>query len=75
VDRAGGFQRLLEHRWVLVPLAVMIELVSLFLFSVTVERDYWEYLIYPKEKAVDNYIYPVVSQRYANKINWLSETG
>jgi hypothetical protein len=43
---------------VLVPLALAIALVSLFLFSVTVERDYWEYLIYPKEKAADNYIYP-----------------
>ena len=58
MDRAGRFQRLLEHRWVLLPLAVVIGLVSLFLFSITVQRDYWEYLIYPKEKAADNYIYP-----------------
>jgi len=43
---------------VLVVLAVGIGLVSLFLFWVTVERDYWEYLIYPKEKAADNYTYP-----------------
>jgi hypothetical protein len=55
VDQAG---RLLERRWLLVPLAVAIGLVSLFLFSVTVQRDYWEYLIFPKEKAADNYIYP-----------------
>jgi hypothetical protein len=43
---------------VLVLLAVAIGLVSLFLFSITVQRDYWEYLIYPKEKAADNYIFP-----------------
>ena len=42
----------------LVLLALAIGLVSLFLFSITIERDYWEYLIYPKEKAADNYIYP-----------------
>jgi hypothetical protein len=41
-----------------VLLAVAIGLVSLFLFSITVQRDYWEHLIYPKEKAADNYIYP-----------------
>jgi hypothetical protein len=51
-------RRLLERRWLLVPLAVAIGLVSLFLFSITVQRDYWEYLIFPKEKAADNYIYP-----------------
>jgi len=43
---------------VLVLLAVAIGLASLFLFWITVKRDYWEYLIYPKEKAADNYIYP-----------------
>jgi hypothetical protein len=43
---------------VLVLLAVAIGLVSLFLFSVTVSRDYWEYVIFPKEKAADYYIYP-----------------
>src|SRR5258708_40277052 len=51
-------RRLLEHRWVLVLLALAIGLVSLFIFSITIERDYCEYLIYPKEKAADNYIYP-----------------
>jgi hypothetical protein len=52
------FQRLLEYRWVLVPLAVTIGLVSLFLFSITVQNAYWEYLVFPREKAADNYIYP-----------------
>ena len=58
MNLAGRVQRLLERRWLLVPLAVTIGLVSLVLFSITVQRDYWEYLIYPKEKAADNYIYP-----------------
>ena len=49
---------MLEHRWVLVPLAAAIALVSMFLFSITLWRDYWEYLVFPKEKAADNYIYP-----------------
>jgi hypothetical protein len=49
---------LLEYRWVLVPLAVTIGLVSLFLFSITVQNAYWEYLVFPREKAADNYIYP-----------------
>ena len=42
----------------LVPLAAAIGLVSMFLFSITLWRDYWEYLVFPKEKAADNYIYP-----------------
>ena len=42
----------------LLPLAVAIGVVSLFLFSITVQRDYWEYVIFPREKAADNYIYP-----------------
>jgi len=58
VNRVGRFQVWLERRWLLLPLAVAIGLISLLLFSITVQRDYWEYLIYPKEKAADNYIYP-----------------
>jgi Trk-type K+ transport system membrane component len=58
VNRVGRFQLWLERRWLLLPLAVAIGLISLLLFSTTVQRDYWEYLIYPKEKAADNYIYP-----------------
>jgi hypothetical protein len=58
VNRVGRFQLWLERRWLLLPLAVAIGLISLLLFSITVQRDYWEYLIYPKEKAADNYIYP-----------------
>jgi hypothetical protein len=58
VNPTARFQRLLERRWVLVALAVLIGLVSAFLFSITVQRDYWEYFVFPKEKAADNYIYP-----------------
>ena len=58
MNRKGRFQQLLEHRWVLVLLAVAIGLVSLFLFSITVERDYWDYLVWPRVKADDNYMYP-----------------
>jgi hypothetical protein len=55
VDR---FRRLLEERWVLVTLAVTVGLVSIFLLSVTVLNDFMEYLVFPKVKAADNYIYP-----------------
>jgi hypothetical protein len=58
VNRTAAFQRVLEHRWVLVLLAIAMGLVSLFLFSITIQRDYWEYVIFPKEKAANNYIYP-----------------
>jgi hypothetical protein len=58
MSQTGRLHRLLEHRWVFVTLAVVIGLVSVFLFSITIERDYWDYWIYPKEKAADNYIYP-----------------
>jgi hypothetical protein len=58
VNPTGRFQRLLERQWVLVALAVAIGLASAFLFSITVQRDYWEYFVFPREKAADNYIYP-----------------
>jgi Trk-type K+ transport system membrane component len=54
----GRFRRILERRWVLAPLAVAIGLVSLFLFSITVSNDFMEYVIFPKEKADEYYIYP-----------------
>ena len=42
----------------LLTLAVTIGLVSLFLVSITVQRDFYEYLVFPKQKAADYYIYP-----------------
>jgi hypothetical protein len=58
MSQPNSVQRLLQHRWVLLMLAVTIGLVSLFLFSITVQRDFYEYMVYPKEKAADHYIYP-----------------
>jgi hypothetical protein len=54
------FQRLLERRWLVVPLAVAIGSVSAFLLWATLNHDYWDYWIYPREKAgeVPPYIYP-----------------
>jgi hypothetical protein len=49
---------LLENRWALLLLAIAIGLVSLSLFSITVVRDYSEYVVYPREKAADNNIFP-----------------
>jgi len=43
---------------VLVTLAATIGLVSLFLFSITVQRCFLEYLVYPKEIAGVHYVYP-----------------
>jgi hypothetical protein len=58
MDHPNSLERLLERRWVLLTLAVAAGLVSLFLFSITVQRDLLEYLVYPKEKAADHYSYP-----------------
>ena len=58
VHPTGRFRRLLERRWVLVALALSIGLASVFLFSATVQRGYWEYCVFPKEKSTDDYIYP-----------------
>ncbi len=52
-----------EHRWMLILLAIVIGSISLFLFSITVQNAYLEYLVYPKEKAADGYSYPQL--RYA----------
>src|ERR1700689_813736 len=61
---AGGtLQQLLERRWLLLMVATAIGLVSLFLFSITVQNVYLEYLVYPREKAGDGYSYPQL--RYA----------
>lgn len=56
----GGLQRLLEHRWLRVPLPVAMALMSGVLAWTAVRRDYWDYWLYPKLKAADPglYIYP-----------------
>jgi hypothetical protein len=57
---AAKFQRLLEHRWLRILLAVVIGPVSLPLLWATLERDYYEYWVIPKLKAGDLglYVYP-----------------
>jgi len=65
MSQTGRLQRLLEHQWLLVPLAVAMALVSGLLLWATLQRDYWDYWLSPKLKAADPglYIYPQL--RYA----------
>ena len=53
-------RRLLERRWLLVPLAMTIGAISGFLLWATIRSAYWDYWLYPKLKAADPglYIYP-----------------
>jgi hypothetical protein len=46
---------LLDRRWLLVPLAVAMALVSGFLLWATLRRVYWDYWFLPKESAADGY--------------------
>jgi hypothetical protein len=55
VSETGRLERLLERRWLLVPLAVAIALLSSFLLLVTLDRVYWDYWFLPKENAADGY--------------------
>jgi len=54
------FQRLLERRWLVLPLSVAIALVSGFLLWGKLQMAYSEYWLEPKLKAADPglYIYP-----------------
>jgi hypothetical protein len=54
-DQSGTVQQLIERRWVLVPLALMIGLASCYLLHVTLFHDYFDYWVLPKVK--DAYIY------------------
>jgi hypothetical protein len=55
-----SFQRLLERRWLVLPLSVTIGLVSAFLLWLTLQSAYRDYWLSPKLKAADPglYIYP-----------------
>ena len=55
-NQAGIAQRFIERRWVLIPIALVIGLVSSFLLYVTLFRDYFDYWVLPKFK--DAYVYP-----------------
>lgn len=59
MSEIGRLQGLLERRWLLIPLAVVIALVSGFLLFVTLRIAYWDYWFLPKESAADGfYTYP-----------------
>ena len=60
MSSAARFQRLLEHRWLRVLLAVIIGPTSIPLLWAILEKDYEEYWVLPKLKAADPglYIYP-----------------
>jgi hypothetical protein len=55
-NQAGTAQRFIERRWVLIPTAFVIGLVSSFLLCVTLFRDHFDYWVLPKIK--DACIYP-----------------
>lgn len=55
-NQTGTLQQFFERRWLLIPLALAIALVSSFLLYVTLFRDYFDYWVLPKMK--DAYIYP-----------------
>ena len=47
-----------DLRWAKGLLALMTGAVSAWILFVTVQRDYWDYYMFPKLKAADGYIYP-----------------
>jgi hypothetical protein len=51
-------ERLLERRSLLLILAATIGLASAFLLRLKLEGAYYEYWVFPRDKAVDGYIYP-----------------
>ena len=56
----GWLQRFLEYRWLRVPLAIAMALLSGLLLYATLRHDYRDYWLSPKLKAADPglYIYP-----------------
>ena len=54
------FRRLHERRWLVLPLSFAVIVVSGFLLWATLRSAYWDYWIYPREKAgeIPPYIYP-----------------
>jgi hypothetical protein len=51
-------EKLFERRWLLVTLGVAIGLTSALLLRLKLEGVYYEYWVFPRDKAVDGYIYP-----------------
>ena len=56
-------EQLFERRWLLVALGVAIGLASALLLLLKLEGVYYEYWVFPRDKTVDDYIYPQL--RYA----------
>jgi hypothetical protein len=50
-------------RWISGPSAILIGALSGWMLYATLKRDYWDYYLYPKLKALDGYSYP--QHRYA----------
>jgi hypothetical protein len=49
---------LFGRRWLLITLGVAIGLASAFLLRLKLEGIYFEYWVFPRDKAADGYIYP-----------------
>jgi hypothetical protein len=56
-------EQLFERRWLLVTLGIAIGLASALLLLLKVEGVYYEYWVFPRDKTVDDYLYPQL--RYA----------
>jgi hypothetical protein len=59
----GWMKQLFERRWLLVTLGIAIGLASALLLRLKLEGVYYEYWVFPRDKTVDDYIYPQL--RYA----------
>jgi hypothetical protein len=55
---ATSVRRILERRWLLIPLAAAIGLISVFILQLKLRTAYYEYWVFPRDKAVDGYFYP-----------------
>ena len=51
-------EQLFERRWLLVTLGIAIGLASALLLRLKLEGVYYEYWVFPRDKAVDGYVYP-----------------
>jgi len=56
-------EQLFERRWLLVTLGTAIGLASALLLGLKLEGVSYEYWVFPRDKTVDDYIYPQL--RYA----------
>jgi hypothetical protein len=64
VNLMGKVRQLVEHRWIVVPLAIIVSFISIFLLWVRVRNDYYDYWVIPKIRAADGYINNYPQLRY-----------